>query len=265
MGILNVTPDSFSDGGRYRTVQEAVDRAEVMVREGADLIDVGPESTRPGADPVPAAEQIDRACPVIEAFRRRDRTTPISIDTQLAAVAEAALHAGADMINDVSALRRDPEMVALAARAKVPVVLMHMRGTPKTMQRGGGPRYDDVVAEIARFLEERRTFARAHGIEDPRIVLDPGIGFGKRPSDNVTILAHLDRLTALGRPVLLGASRKSFLGKLLDRPAPVERDNASVACAVLGAWMGAAILRVHDVVHTVEALRLTAAVARARR
>ncbi|HNQ23458.1 MAG TPA: dihydropteroate synthase [Phycisphaerae bacterium] len=262
MGILNVTPDSFSDGGAYHDAPAALPRAREMIAEGADFIDVGPESTRPGAQPVPADEQIARAVPVIEALRAADARVGISIDTRLAAVASAALDAGADLVNDVSALRDDPALVHLVAKRRVPVVLMHMRGTPADMQRDGGPQYDDVVADVCRFLRERVDFAVEQGIEPDRIILDPGLGFGKRVEHNLSLLRHLDRLMELGYPLLLGASRKRFLGYVLGSAEPRERLAGSLACAVLAALAGVAILRVHDVRPTVEVLRVLAAVGR---
>jgi len=263
MGVLNVTPDSFSDGGAYRTFGAAVAHALAMVEAGAEIVDVGPESTRPGAAGVPAEEQIARAVPVIEALRRSDESIVISIDTRLAPVARAALDAGADMINDVSALRDDPGMVELAARTGVPVCLLHRWGTSATMQVGGGPDYVDVVGEISEFLRERITFALSRGVNPDGIIADPGIGFGKRVEHNLQILRALDRFRALGRPVLVGASRKRFLGEVLGIDEPRRRDAASLACATIAAMAGAAIIRTHQVRPTVEAVQLCAAVKRA--
>ncbi len=266
MGILNVTPDSFSDGGEHVNRSDAVTRALEMIDEGADVIDVGPESTRPGSQPVPADEQITRAIPVIEDLRQRNDGISISIDTRLARVAEAALDAGADIINDTSALRDDPAMVDLAAGAAVDVVLMHRRGAPADMQDGGGPRYDDLIDEMTTFFEQRVRYAAEHGIDRSRIVIDPGIGFGKRVEHNLLILRRLDRLVALGQPVLVGASRKSFIGAILGEADPgrwdgsTSREAASLACAVIAATAGASILRVHDVRATVEAIRVCNAV-----
>jgi dihydropteroate synthase len=256
MGILNVTPDSFSDGGRYASPEAAVGHARGMIEAGADIVDVGPESTRPGSAPVGAAEQIRRVVPVIRAIREHSAGVTISIDTRLASVAREALAAGANMINDISALRDDPEMADIAAQAGVPIVLMHMKGTPRDMQRGGGPAYDDVIAEVCTFLKERRAFAVSCGIEPSRIILDPGIGFGKRYEHNLMILRHLDRIVALGQPVLIGASRKAFIGRTLGIDEPADRDLASVVCALWALRAGARILRVHDVRATVQAVRM---------
>ncbi len=260
MGILNVTPDSFSDGGDYFTHDAAVGHALNMIAEGADIIDVGGESTRPGAEPTPAEEQMRRAIPVIRAIRTRNSDVAISIDTRAAAVARAAVDAGADIINDVSALRDDPDMVDVVAASGAAVVLMHRRGTSRDMQNGGGPHYDDVIAEITAFLQQRRDFAAGRGIDRSRIILDPGLGFGKRIEHNLSILRHLDRFVALGQPVLVGASRKRFLGSVLDVDEPRQRLAGSLACAVIAALAGAAVLRVHDVLDTVEAVRLCSAV-----
>ena len=264
MGILNVTPDSFSDGGDHADPRDACDRAMKMIEQGADIIDVGPESTRPGAAPVSAKQQIARAAGVIEAIRAANDSIPISIDTRLASVAEAAIHAGADMVNDVSALRDDEDMAGVIADAEVPVVLMHRRGSSTDMQRGGGPVYDDVIGEIAAFFHERMAHAVGQGISPEQIVFDPGIGFGKRVEHNLLILRHLDRLVAIGRPVLVGASRKSFIGAVLEIDEPKCRDQASLACAVMAVMSGAGILRVHDVRATAEAVRICQAVRRAR-
>lgn len=262
MGILNVTPDSFSDGGRYLDQDRGVKHAREMVCHGADIIDVGPESTRPGSLPVDDAEQRRRAIPVIERIREAHPHIPISIDTRSAGVARAALSAGANIINDVSALRDDPKMAELVATSGGAVVLVHRRGSSREMQVGGGPRYDDVVAEVAALLEERAEFAESVGVARDKIILDPGIGFGKRVEDNLRLLRRLDRLVATGRPVLIGVSRKRFLGSLLGEsspestPTPEARDAASLACALNAADRGAAILRVHDVKSTVAAIRI---------
>jgi len=262
MGVLNVTPDSFSDGGRYAARDAAVRRALAMIDEGADIIDVGPESTRPGATPVSEPAQIARAVPVIEAIRERIGAIAISIDTTRAAVARAALVAGADLINDVSALRDDPEMAEVAAEAGVPIVLMHMRGTPADMQLDGGPHYDDLIGEITAFFEDRRRHAVAAGIDPSGIVFDPGLGFGKRFEQNLMILRELHRLVSLGQPVAIGASRKSFVGRILGIDDPLRRDSGSVACAALAVAAGVAVVRAHDVRATVEAVRVAAAIRR---
>ena len=262
MGILNVTPDSFSDGGEYLDSSRAVDRALAMLEQGASIIDVGPESTRPGSRSVDAAEQIRRAIPVIEGIRRARPDTCISIDTRLAEVAAEAIRAGARIVNDVSALRDDPQMLGVVAGSDVSVVLMHMRGTPDTMQRGGGPEYDDVVREVGEFLLARREAALAGGIAGERIILDPGIGFGKRAEHNWQLLAAIDHFVQLGSSILIGASRKRFLGTSDGRDDPKSRVAGSVACAVVAAMKGAAIVRVHDVAETVEALQVVKAVSR---
>jgi dihydropteroate synthase len=258
MGVLNVTPDSFSDGGRYRSVARAVARAERMAEEGADLIDVGGESTRPGAAPVPLDEELRRVIPVIERVARRCRL-PISIDTTKAEVARRAIAAGATMVNDVTALRGDPEMAAVVADAGVPVVLMHMRGAPATMQRA--PRYRSVMGELLRFFRERIAAAEAAGIDRRRIILDPGIGFGKTLRHNLEILQRLDVLARLGRPILVGPSRKAFLGRLLDLPVGkrLEGTAAAVAAAVLH---GARVVRVHDVAAMARVVRVADAIRR---
>jgi dihydropteroate synthase len=263
MGILNVTPDSFSDGGRFVSAQAAVDGALGMIADGAVIIDVGPESTRPGAAAVGADEQIARAVPVIEGIRRRDARVMISIDTRLAPVARAALSAGANMVNDISALCDDPAMVEVIAEARVSVVLMHMKGRPADMQRGGGPAYEDAIAEIRAFLAERRDFAVSRGVDRENIVLDPGIGFGKRVEDNLRIIKHLDRIVDLGQPVLVGASRKSFIGHVLGIDDPAAREAASLACALWAVRSGTRIIRVHDVRSTVQTIRMQQAIERA--
>lgn len=244
MGVLNVTPDSFSDGGRHTDVDTAAAAARSMLDQGADLLDVGGESTRPGAEPVDVDEQCRRVLPVIE--RLHDALAPlISIDTTSAAVAEAALDAGACMINDVSAGRHDPEMLALAADRGVPLVLMHMQGMPRTMQ--DDPRYDDVVEEVAGFLRERLDAAEDSGVRREQVVLDPGIGFGKRFEHNLDLLAQLDRLLATGQPVLVGASRKRFLGTITGEADPTRRDAATAAVTALAVAAGVRLIRVHNV------------------
>ncbi|HSK38224.1 MAG TPA: dihydropteroate synthase, partial [Arenibaculum sp.] len=218
MGILNVTPDSFSDGGLHLDIRAAVARGEAMVREGADLIDVGGESTRPGAPEVPAEEEIRRVVPVIEALRPLG--VPISIDTRKAAVARQALEAGAVVVNDVSGLRFDPELARIVKRFGAGLVVMHSRGTPEDM--AADSRYHDVVEEVSRELGEACDRAAAAGIEPEAVMIDPGLGFAKTADHNLTLIRELDRLAALGRPILVGGSRKSFIGKLLDRP-PLDR------------------------------------------
>lgn len=246
MGILNVTPDSFSDGGRWDDPGRAVDQGLKLLAEGADLLDVGGESTRPGAGPVSAAEETRRVVPVIrELARQADR--PLSVDTRKAAVAAAALAAGARMVNDVSALA-DPAMASLVAESGAAMVLMHMRGDPETMQRD--PRYGDPVEEVYRWLEERLAAARAAGIARDRLAADPGIGFGKRVADNTTLIRRLGEFHSLGVPLLLGASRKSFLGALMDEPDPGRRLEGSLAAAGRASAAGVQLLRVHDVAAT---------------
>jgi dihydropteroate synthase len=244
MGVLNVTPDSFSDGGRFLHTDAAVEHARRLIAEGADIIDIGGESTRPGAEPVPLEEELRRVIPVVQAVRREFPDACISVDTYKARVAEEALAAGANMINDVSALRFDPDMVRVVVQANVPVVLMHMKGMPKTMQQN--PFYHDVIGEITEFLAERIAWACERGLDERNIIIDPGIGFGKRPEDNWEILQRLEAFKALGRPVLVGPSRKSFLGLLTGRP-PAERLEETIAAAVICALHGADLVRVHDV------------------
>jgi dihydropteroate synthase len=217
MGVLNVTPDSFSDGGLFFDEQAAVDHGVELVEQGALILDVGGESTRPGAEPVAVGEELRRVVPVVEGLSRQVDRTQISIDTSKAAVARAAIGAGATLVNDVSALRADPEMVGVVAESGADCCLMHMLGEPRTMQRAGGPRYKDVVDEVKAFLEERMAFAVGEGIQERRILLDPGIGFGKTVAHNLELLRRLDELVALGRPVVVGTSRKSFLGVLVSR------------------------------------------------
>jgi dihydropteroate synthase len=243
MGILNITPDSFSDGGKYLDISKAVARAEEMVNEGADIIDIGGESTRPGAKSVPLEEELRRVIPVIKEVRRKV-DVPISIDTQKAEVAREAIEAGANIINDVSALRADPEMVKVVRRYDLPVVLMHMKGRPRTMQRN--PHYKDVISEIYDFLAERISWAKEQGIDEEKIIIDPGIGFGKTLEHNLEIIRRLQEFRSLGRPILIGTSRKSFIGMILNLP-PQERLNGTLASCALAIINGADILRVHDV------------------
>ena len=256
MGVLNVTPDSFSDGGRFLAAEDALAHALALVREGAAIVDIGGESTRPGSGPVPAAQELDRLLPVIEALAGRVGV-PISVDTTKAEVARGALAAGASLINDVSALRSDARMVEVVAEAGCPVCLMHMKGQPKTMQ--DEPRYDDVVDEVLRFLEERMAFALARGLREDQLMVDPGIGFGKTVDHNLALLRDLHRFTELGRPVVLGASRKRFLGVILGAE-PGERVIGTVATTVVGLLAGAHVFRVHDVKPNFEALRVGLAV-----
>jgi dihydropteroate synthase len=264
MGILNVTPDSFSDGGKYLDVSVAVARGLELAQAGAEIIDVGGESTRPGAEPVAATEQLRRVLPVIENLvKALPSERFISIDTASAQVAEAAIQAGASLINDVSAGRFDPKMFEVAAKFNVPIVLMHMQGTPKTMQ--DNPRYQDVVAEVLEFLEARVEAAEREGIPRERILIDPGIGFGKRKSDNLKLLANLDRFVATGLPVLLGTSRKRFMGQVLAIQDPAELVPATVATTALGVMAGVKVFRVHDVAANYQALEVAWAILNAVR
>ncbi|MGI8805960.1 MAG: dihydropteroate synthase [Thermoleophilaceae bacterium] len=255
MGVVNVTPDSFSDGGRFLDPDSAARHGVRLAADGASILDVGGESTRPGAAPVATAEEIERAVPVIE---RLARATParLSIDTMKLDVARAALAAGAGVVNDVSAFRGDPEMAGLVASSAADCCLMHMRGEPRTMQED--PRYDDVVSDVASFLEERMRFALAEGVPEERIWLDPGIGFGKTVEHNLELLRRLDEIVAIGRPVVVGASRKSFLGTLTGR-AVEDRLPATIAANVLALERGAAIFRVHEVAELRDALGVAAA------
>jgi dihydropteroate synthase len=258
MGVINATPDSFSDGGRLLDPGRAAEAAARMAAEGADLLDVGAESTRPGAAPVPAAEERRRLVPVLKAVRRVV-SVPLSVDTMKAEVARAALDAGADLVNDVTAGRFDPAMLPLCAAAGVPIVLMHMQGTPETMQRM--PCYTDVVDEVRAFLAERARAAEAAGVPADAIVLDPGIGFGKTVAHNCALLARLDLIAALGYPVLVGVSRKRFLGELLGG-RPVEARLFGTAAAVtLAVARGARLVRVHDVGPARDVVRVAEAIA----
>jgi dihydropteroate synthase len=256
MGVVNVTPDSFSDGGLRLDADAAAAAARRMAGDGAALVDVGAESTRPGAEAVPLDEELARVVPVLE---RLAGEVPLSIDTAKAEVARRALELGAVLVNDVTALRADPEMAGVVADAGAFLCLMHMRGEPRTMQED--PRYDDVVSEVARFLEERLVYAVAEGVAEERICLDPGFGFGKAVRHNVELLRGLSRLASLGRPLLVGLSRKSTLGRLAGDPAAVTgSDAASVAAAVLAVERGAWMVRAHDVRGHVDALAVARAV-----
>ena len=261
MGILNVTPDSFFDGGRYAGRQAAVVRALEMVEEGADIIDIGGESSRPPvygeAPQVSLEEECARVVPIVEEVRRHS-DVPISVDTTKAEVARRALQAGADIVNDISALRDDPEMVEVAASSGAPVVLMHRRGTPVTMQKNTW--YEDLLGELKNFLTERIAAARAGGVALERIAVDPGIGFGKSVEGNLEIIRHLGEFAELGCPILVGASRKSFIWKHMGLKAE-EGLEGSLAVAVLSVAKGANILRVHDVAATVRAVRMAEAIA----
>jgi dihydropteroate synthase len=255
MGVVNVTPDSFSDGGLHLDPADAEAAARRMLDEGAAIVDVGGESTRPGSGGVTLDEELRRVVPVLE----RLEGLPVSIDTSKAGVARRALELGAELVNDVTALRGDPELAGVVAGAGGYLCLMHMQGEPRTMQ--ADPRYDDVASEVAAFLERRLAFAVEAGIPEDRVCLDPGIGFGKTPAQNLELIRRLDVLTALGRPVLVGLSRKSSLGKLFDAEAKVGSLAASLGAAVAAFERGASIFRVHDVREHVEALRAAHAVA----
>jgi dihydropteroate synthase len=252
MGVVNVTPDSFSDGGLYLDVDAAVAHGEELVRDGAAIVDVGGESTRPGAVPVSQDEELRRVVPVIERLAVDDGVT-VSVDTRKAAVAEQALQAGARIVNDVWAFRDAPELAGLVAGAGATCCLMHMRGPdPRTMQ--DEPVYDDVVSDVKAFLEERLAFAVGEGVPEERVWLDPGIGFGKTVDHNLELLRRLGEIVAIGRPVVIGTSRKSFLGKITGREVASERVAATVATNVLALERGASVFRVHDVRETVDAL-----------
>ncbi len=257
MGVINVTPDSFSDGGLFLDPQEAIAQGLRLEAEGAAILDVGGESTRPGAAGVSAAEELRRVLPVIEGLADAGSEAQLSVDTSKAEVAAAAMGVGATLVNDVTALRGDPEMAALIASSGAGCCLMHMLGDPRTMQRD--PHYDDVVSEVKAFLEERLAFAVASGIEEQRIILDPGIGFGKTIDHNLELLRRLDELVAIGRPVMIGTSRKSFLGRITGRENPAERLAGTVATCVLAYERGGRVFRVHEVAPVVDALKVAAA------
>jgi dihydropteroate synthase len=262
MGVVNVTPDSFSDGGAYEAPATAVAHAARLADEGADLLDIGGESTRPGSTAVSAEEELRRVMPVIAGIRAAGVRTRISIDTSKAAVADAAVAAGADYVNDVTALRGDPAMAAVVARSDCDVCLMHMLGEPRTMQRD--PRYEDVVKDVKAFLQERVAFAVAAGIAERRVWLDPGIGFGKTIDHNLELLARLEEIAALGRPVVVGTSRKSFLGTIAGRPDAADRVPGTIATNVLALARGASVFRVHDVAQARDGLVVAAATLRGR-
>jgi dihydropteroate synthase len=259
MGVVNVTPDSFSDGGRWVDAAAAVAHGRALAAEGAAILDIGGESTRPGSAPVPADEEAARVVPVIAGLAGSGAR--LSIDTTKASVAAAALDAGATYVNDVTALRADPELVGLVADRGCACCLMHMQGEPRTMQ--DAPRYTDVVDEVRAFLEERVAFAVAHGVAEDRIQVDPGIGFGKTAEHNLQLLARLDELVALGFPVVVGTSRKSFLGRITGRTDPADRLPATIATNVLAFTRGARVFRVHDVAPARDALLVAAATLRA--
>jgi len=257
MGIINATPDSFSDGGSFLNPADAVAHGKKLVAEGAEILDIGGESTRPGAESVSASEEMDRVLPVIRALRRESEVM-ISIDTSKASVARAALEAGADIINDVTGLRGDPEMPQLAASSQAGVVIMHMQGEPRTMQVA--PRYDDVVREVGEFFRQALDRAVRYGINPMRIALDPGIGFGKTPEHNRCLLANLSAFLEFQRPLLVGLSRKSFLGWLIGSSKMEDRFWPGVALTSLCRERGARVVRVHDVKSHTDALRMTEAI-----
>ena len=260
MGILNVTPDSFSDAGRHLDADAAVEHGRRLAAEGAAIVDVGGESTRPGADPVTAAEELERTIPVVERLASGRDTGPaglrVSIDTTKAEVAAAALQTGARVVNDVSAFRFEPEIAGLVAGAGATCVLMHMQGEPRTMQQD--PRYDDVVSEVKSFLEQRLAFAVAEGVAEEHVWLDPGIGFGKTADHNLELLARLDELAAIGRPLVVGTSRKSLLDRLTGRELD-DRLPGTIATNVLALARGARVFRVHDVAEVADALTVARA------
>jgi dihydropteroate synthase len=258
IGVLNVTPDSFSDGGDYLVPDKAAARAATMLDEGAQIIDVGGESTRPGSDPIPPEDEVRRVVPVVREILAQRPDAIVSVDTYRAETARAALEAGARIVNDVTALRGDRRMAEVVADARCPLVLMHMLGEPKTMQRD--PRYDDVVREVRDFLAERAEHAVAAGVEPESILLDPGIGFGKTLEHNLALLLHLDALVETGFPVLVGASRKSFIGKITGVEEAKDRVFGTVATTVLAYERGATFFRVHDVRANREALAVARAI-----
>jgi len=255
MGIVNTTPDSFADGGRFPDTGSAIDHALRLADEGAEIIDIGGESTRPGSDPVSSDEELRRVVPVIERLAKRGNVA-LSIDTQKPAVARAALDAGASIVNDVAANRESPEMWQVVAEARAGYVCMHMQGTPQTMQ--AKPGYEDVLREVGNFFNERLARLADHGVSGGQVALDPGIGFGKKLEHNIKLLRELNQFTSKERPLLVGVSRKSFIGKFFGTPLE-ERLAASLACAVWSAIEGAHVVRVHDVAETVQAVRMAEA------
>ena len=259
MGVLNVTPDSFSDGGKFFELEKAIEHGVKMAAEGADVIDVGGESTRPGAEPVAAEEELRRVIPVIEKLRAKI-DVPVSIDTSKAEVAHAAIHAGASIMNDITGGRGDQGMLPLIAETKSAFIIMHMQGTPRTMQNR--PQYEDVVSEVAIFFRQQYARAIECGVDPMTIAFDPGIGFGKTLEHNLELLAQLERLRADDRPLVVGVSRKSFLAKLIDSPEIEDRLAPAVALTALLRVRGADVFRVHDVKENVSALRVTEAILR---
>jgi len=252
MGILNLTPDSFSDGGNYTDVEAAIKRAKEMVEEGVDIIDVGAESTRPGAKYIEEEEELRRLLPVVKRLVE-EIEVPISIDTYKSKVAEESLKLGAHIINDIKGLKGDPEMAKVVAKYNAPIIIMHIKGTPKTMQND--PKYKDLIGEISDKLESSIEIAIKAGIKAENIILDPGIGFGKTFDDNLKLIDKLGKLRKIGYPILIGASRKGFIGEILGTP-PLERVEGNLAVAVLSAYNGASIIRVHEVKETKQALKI---------
>lgn len=259
MGILNVTPDSFSDGGRFIQINKAVDHAFQMVEDGADIIDIGGESTRPFADKLSTDEELDRVLPVIEIISK-ELSIPISIDTYKSKVASESLKVGANLINDISAAGFDPQMATVAAQAKVPMILMHMKGTPQSMQKE--PTYENVVSEIILFLQKAIAYCKEQGVLEERIIVDPGIGFGKTFDHNLAIIKNLSHFKCLKRPLLLGTSNKAFIGHILDQASPDERDTGTMATVSACVMNGAHIVRVHHVKKAVHTIKIIDAVKR---
>lgn len=261
MGILNVTPDSFSDGGLHFDRSRAVEACLRMIDDGADIVDIGGESTRPGSDPVSLEEELRRTLPVIESVASKVKV-PISIDTYKANVARRALDAGASIVNDISGLMHDPEMPAVIARCSVPVVIMHIKGSPKDMQKD--PSYAALIPEILEYFRSRIAFAVNAGIPEDKIIIDPGIGFGKTFDHNLEILHNLDKFTALGRPILVGPSRKAFLGKILDDAPAADRIEGTAAAVAISIMKGASFVRVHDVKEMAKVAKVSDAIKRER-
>ncbi len=261
MGILNVTPDSFSDGGRYFDETSAINKALQMVEDGADIIDIGGESTRPGSEPVPVEEELRRILPVIKSIAGKIKI-PVSVDTYKSEIAKRALDAGASMVNDISGLRFDPEMAKVVSDYKVPVVIMHIKGTPKNMQQK--PVYDALIPEILEYLSRSITIAREAGISDDIIIIDPGLGFGKTFEHNLEIIHNLHEFTLLGKPILIGPSRKAFIGKILGDVPPDERLEGTAAATAISIMNGANIVRVHNVKEMARVAKVADAIKRKR-
>ena len=259
LGILNITPDSFSDGGQFNELQAAIAQAEYMIDNGADIIDIGGQSTRPGAEKISVQEEFNRVIPVIKAIRQQF-SIPISVDTTRATIAQDAIAAGADLINDISGGTFDPEMFSVAANLDVPIILMHMRGTPQTMQQMTD--YQDLVADIIDFLSHQIQNAIACGVRESKIIIDPGIGFAKTPEQNIELLRRLSEFKALKVPILVGTSRKSFIGKIINQPEPQKRVWGTAATCCSAIMSGADILRVHDVAEIYDVSRVTDTISR---